>query len=458
MTTLQTLSTRNQDSASPAVERAQSGGNRADDAPGFSGVFDEVLNEFPDSEPDDTEQTTDSESAESQPGIDNGQAGEGELAPQIQSVGDLSGLLTNAAAIDIASLATQELEGDQQNSAKAEANQIRQDGARSDSAQSKTDLLAQLAGSNRKASIQERPGLQNQQTPTQSSTQGTEVAANPSDIKPESTKPSAVDQANQKQAAVQQPVESQQPVQSSKIQVAQVAQAMTADVSRNARSLDGVRSINEIAGFAAKSRVISGSESSSGAGSDQGGLDLGNRSKNTSRILQTKQPEDGGAIQRQQVIAQVQRGLASIMNTKGGSMKLRLSPEHLGEVNIQLMTKDGHVSVKIDAKNNETREMLKDGLEGLRNAMESRGVRVDDLSIEGRQSSSFQRMFSEGGADGAQDQAGQRQNQSDSRSSHEHADNGGGGQESNEIGGIEDGHVDSEPRGIWTDLGLDAIA
>ncbi len=455
MTTLQTLSTRSQDSASPAIERAQSRDVRADDAPGFSGVFDEVLNEFPESEPEDTEQSTDSKNAESQPGAGGGEAGQGEVAPHVQSVGDLAAQLTNAAAIDIAGLATQELEGLQQNSTKAEANQIREEGARSDSAQSKSDLLAQLAGSNRKPSIQERPAIQNQQASALSSTPRSEVTANASDIKPEATKPSVLDQTNQKHAAIQQPVDSQQPVQSSKLQVAQVAQAMTADISRTARSLDGVRSINEIAGFAGKSRVISGSESSGGAASDQGGHDLGSRSQNTSKILQTKQPEDNGAVQRQQVMAQVQRGLASIMNTKGGSMKLRLSPEHLGEVNIQLMTKDGHVSVKIDAKNDETRAMLKDGLEGLRSAMESRGVRVDDLSIEGRQSSGFQKLFGDGAHDGTQDGAGQRQSQSDPRGSHERE--GGGGQEGDGLG-VDNENEDSEQRGIWTDLGLDAIA
>ncbi|MBL4810531.1 MAG: flagellar hook-length control protein FliK, partial [Phycisphaerales bacterium] len=421
MTTLQTLSTRNQDSASSVVQRAQTNSLRADDAPGFAGVFSEILNEFPGSESGNAEQTDDSENAETQPGTENGQDNLGKGAPRVKSVGDLAGLLTNAAMIDVAALATQELQGLGQNSAKAQANQIREDGARSDSAQSKTELLAKLAAS-RAGHNQEPAAAQNQQTSTRTLAQGTEAAVNSSDTKPEASKPSALDQANQKQTAVQQSVESQQslkiqnPQPPQSTQMAQVAQAITADTSRNARPLEGLRSINEIAGFSGKSRAVMASDSSGSAGSDQSGLDLGNRSKNTSKILQTKQPDDDRAVQRQQVMAQVQRGLASIMNTKGGSMKLRLSPEHLGEVNIQLMTKDGHVSVKIDAKNDETREMLKDGLEALRSAMESRGVRVDDLSVQGRQQTDFQRMFGDTG----QEASGHQQNPSDSRNPHPH--------------------------------------
>ena len=151
-------------------------------------------------------------------------------------------------------------------------------------------------------------------------------------------------------------------------------------------------------------------------------------------------------------MAQVQRGLASIMNTKGGTMKLRLSPEHLGQVNIQLVTKNGHVSIKIDAETDQARSMLKDGLEGLRSAMESRGVQVDDLSIEGRQRTEFERLFGD-----AHQSNTQQRGSSEQHESNNHPDQSAHTNDDAQAADT-DQHDSNTPRGIWTELGLDAIA
>jgi flagellar hook-length control protein FliK len=151
-------------------------------------------------------------------------------------------------------------------------------------------------------------------------------------------------------------------------------------------------------------------------------------------------------------MAQVQRGLASIMNTKGGSMKIRLSPEHLGEVNIQLSTKDGHVSVKIEAEHEHTTKVLKEGLDGLRQAIESRGASVDELTVDARNRTGFSQILGDPGQSGEtgdQPRHGQQdsEHKSSSNSSIQHAQ-----------AHAEDDEHRQTPQGIWTELGLDAIA
>lgn len=364
----------------------------------------------------------------------------GAFSQRVHSAGDLAQLLNNAATIDLAGLASQQL-GDQvsiQQSVEQSAVQQRQTVEQSPDSTVPKPVQNTDDGGNDRRFFQTAHGLNQGSAQRMQSQEVAEVGAAGRGMK-------SLELPAEKQSALQS-AENLQPSASAKIQATQVAQSQSVDTSRVARRLDGLRSINEIASVAGKSRVVAGSEASGKAGGDQGGLDLGNKSQSTAKLMQAK-PSDERAMQRREVMAQVQRGLASIMNTKGGSMKIRLSPEHLGEVNIQLATKDGHVRVMIDAERDQTRSMLKDGLEGLRNAMESRGVQVDELRIEGRQPTEFERLFGDAGGDQysqRHDSDGQEQRQEQSGD--------------NAIGGDRNEDTNDEPRGIWTDLGLDAIA
>ena len=472
MTTLQTLSTRDPLSASSELLRAQTGGLNARTALGGERGFGGVLEAFTNAEPDEAieqaervdqvddssegdEQESDEVATDDPDASKDSQLGEGSessenqqvdggLSQRISSAGDVTLLLNNAASIDLAGLASGQL-GDQvsiQQSIQQSVEQsVEQDGG-------------QQAKSAEQAPVSSRP-KQSQNTDARvdhrfvhaasGSIQGGARGDHSQELGSVGVGVKPLEQPIEKQSAQHIP-DTQQQSTPAKVQVAQVAQTQVVDHSPTSRRLDGLRSMNEIASVAGRSRTVAGSESSGKAGADQGGLDLGNKSQTAAKLMQTK-PSDERAMQRQQVMAQVQRGLASIMNTKGGSMKIRLSPEHLGEVNIQLATKDGHVRVTIDAETDQTRSMLKEGLDGLRSALESRGVQVDDLRIEGRQQTEFERLFGDAG----QDQQHQRQNSD--RQEHRQAESGGG-----EVGGELNVDGDDEPRGIWTDLGLDAIA
>ncbi len=488
MTTLQTLSTRSTDSASVGLQRAQRSGFGAGDAPGFAGVLDafsrvdggrtdepEIAEEDLETSGADESEESDESSAVDGQGAgnavgDEGVDGEGVVVDRSQRIGTAAGLaqlLNNAAAVDLAGLASQQLAG--QTQGKPAASDVVE--------QPKPEVKAntanpQPAETNVPSGFERFIG-RGQTGTLQNALQGTESMGK-GEGKGEGGAPTVQntpqDQAALRQANAQSTVDaqqtaqqtaqqiaqqvaqqnSQQVAQPAKVQMAQVVQAQVADFNPNSRRLDGVRGINEIAGAGNKGQAVTGSESAGKAGADQGGLDLGNRPQNAGRLMEST-PTDDRAMQRQQIMAQVQRGLASIMNTKGGTMKLRLSPENLGEVNIKMTTKDGHVRVSIEAKNDETRSMLKEGLDGLRQSMESRGVRVDDLRVDGRVDgrvdAGFERFLGDSGQDG-------------SRSSRDqHEGRGGDGNGGDEDIGIEDGvGTKDTPGGIWTDFGLDAIA
>jgi len=465
MTTLQTLSTRNIHSADPSDLGAQSVNIGAGDAPGFAGVLeaftepDDAIEPLDESVAEDAAEDAGSDEvvAESSDGAKSGdgevgdEGSEGQIAEKhisqrVSSSGDLAMLLTNAASIDLAALASGQLkvQGTENQQAEPKSDQANPTGQKSSDSKSTQQTLG---------TVPDTPGVERADGRFQSDFAQRSMKNNESaGARAEGSagaKVNAHDQAAQKQAE-QAASDSKQVVQPDKAQIIQVSQSIVADMKGNSRRLEGLKPMSEIAEGASKARAVSGSESAGKAGGEQGGLDLGKRSQNANRLTDSK-PTDDRALMRQQVMAQVQRGLASIMNTQGGTMKIRLSPEHLGEVKIQLSTKDGHVRVQIDAKNDEARGMLKDGLEGLRSAMESRGVTVDDLSIQGRQQSEFDRLFGGGGQGGARDQnPGDRPQSDDQRASQ---DNGGEDQVS-ETGE----EASSESRGVWTELGLDAIA
>jgi len=471
MTTLQTLSTRSTDSASVNLQRAQRSSFGAGDAPGFAGVLDafsagdaeDGIERVDESESEvgdeNSEKIGADESDESSGGDAQGAdgvtgAGEGvgdDRSQRINTAADLAQLLNNAAAIDLAGLANGQLGG--QTQGKAVAQQVDEE-PKSDAKANRTNRqptetiapsdFERFVGRGQSLALQN--ALQGAESVVAKGEGGAVAQTNPQDQG--DLRRANVQAAADAQQSIQQIT--QQSTQTAKVQLAQVVQSQAADLNPNSRRLEGVRGINEIAA-AKQGQAVTGSESNGKAGADQGGLDLGNRSQNTARLMDSK-PSDDRAMQRQQIIAQVQRGLASIMNTKGGTMKLRLSPENLGEVNIKLSTKDGHVRVAIEAKNDETRSMLKEGLDGLRSAMESRGVQVDDLRVDGRVESGFERFMSDSGPDDSRDHRDQQDDPGASR------DGGDGGDAGDDVG-VDDGFgMKDTPQGIWTDLGLDAIA
>jgi flagellar hook-length control protein FliK len=79
--------------------------------------------------------------------------------------------------------------------------------------------------------------------------------------------------------------------------------------------------------------------------------------------------------------AQLASGLAAALRQRGGTITLRLNPESLGAVRVEMRIEDGTVSARIDAVRDETRQVLRAGLDGLRAAIEERGLVVHRVEI-----------------------------------------------------------------------------
>lgn len=151
------------------------------------------------------------------------------------------------------------------------------------------------------------------------------------------------------------------------------------------------------------------------------------------------------SVDRGAVIAQVQRGLASVMRSGGGEMTIRLRPDHLGELKIRVHAEDGAVRAVFETKTQGAREAIEHGLVKLREQLESRGVRVEDLRVDHRE-----QPTSDLGGDPAHDESHNPQDQGSRRSRHAPRSTGDAHSEP--------GTPIEEPRGIWTELGLDAVA
>jgi len=89
-------------------------------------------------------------------------------------------------------------------------------------------------------------------------------------------------------------------------------------------------------------------------------------------ILRGEQPE---------IAPQVAKGLATLLGRGGGSVQISLNPESLGRVRVDLNIHEGVVSARIEAEQEQARELLNQNLDRLRAMLEQRGLRVEKLEI-----------------------------------------------------------------------------
>lgn len=167
-------------------------------------------------------------------------------------------------------------------------------------------------------------------------------------------------------------------------------------------------------------------------------------------------PAAGNPGTREAVLNSVQRGLASVLTQGGGRMTVVLRPESLGEVRVRLEAKDGVVNARLSATTDAARRTLESGLDTLRTALESRGVRVESLRIDPPESQHQTAGADQPAQSDADGRGGQRR--------HAHGEGGprDGSEQSPEQAArnneTETVHGTTKTRGIWTELGIDAVA
>ena len=79
------------------------------------------------------------------------------------------------------------------------------------------------------------------------------------------------------------------------------------------------------------------------------------------------------------------RGMSAMLNQNGGMMRMRLEPDALGEVRIQMNLNRGSVSVSFEASSAEARGVIQQHLHTLEAALKAQGMNVEQLAVKGGQ-------------------------------------------------------------------------
>jgi flagellar hook-length control protein FliK len=95
----------------------------------------------------------------------------------------------------------------------------------------------------------------------------------------------------------------------------------------------------------------------------------------------TLAPTAQGAPSSDAAQAATLRGLAAAVQQRGGSVTLRLSPESLGNLKIEMSLDRGMVTVDLRAATPEAHELLSQSLGTLRSSLEARGLNVERLNV-----------------------------------------------------------------------------
>lgn len=166
--------------------------------------------------------------------------------------------------------------------------------------------------------------------------------------------------------------------------------------------------------------------------------------------LSNTQPESV----RASVMAQVQRGLASLLRSSSGDMTLRLTPSHLGTVQISVKRDGDRISIRMTASTPEARDLLSVGSKELMQTLEAKGVKVENFLLDmkpddlpGGDVTGFTSGF------GGDRDASSGQHQSGNRARPK-AD----GEDVIPFEGHAGEHDINRTNSIWSELGLDAIA
>lgn len=112
------------------------------------------------------------------------------------------------------------------------------------------------------------------------------------------------------------------------------------------------------------------------------GISLSN-ANNSATATQTRQGTAAtqGKADAEAVLRAASRGINSALAQRGGTITIRLIPETLGAIRMQVEVDAGRVSVRIEATNTQAAELLSANAASLRQSLESRGMLVERIQI-----------------------------------------------------------------------------
>jgi flagellar hook-length control protein FliK len=106
----------------------------------------------------------------------------------------------------------------------------------------------------------------------------------------------------------------------------------------------------------------------------------------------------------------VHRGLGAAVRQRGGSITIRLSPESMGQVRIEMTIRQGTVDVRIEASTDQARELLTRHADMLRSTLQQKGFGVERIDVHANPAPT---NGSRAGADASADQQQRRSPEQD---------------------------------------------
>lgn len=89
-----------------------------------------------------------------------------------------------------------------------------------------------------------------------------------------------------------------------------------------------------------------------------------------------------GKIQDQQNVQNMINSTQSLIRDGGGEMKVKLTPEGMGEVNLKVKVNDGKVDIQMVTESREAKKLLEAGLNDLRSNLESHRLNLDNFKVD----------------------------------------------------------------------------
>jgi flagellar hook-length control protein FliK len=190
------------------------------------------------------------------------------------------------------------------------------------------------------------------------------------------------------------------------------------------------------------------------AGTNAGNVGNQDNSANAGSLVEKMKGADLPAESRRSgVLAQVQRGLASLLRSGNGEMSLKLAPSNLGEVRIRVKSNGNQLRISFEATTSEATELLRSSAKELGENLRIKGIGIEHIRVEQSTTNTAgdatdASPTGDSPANQPNNQHNNQPNQDQSRQDHHNT-------AMTETG---DDRIDETPGSIWTELGLDATA
>lgn len=108
---------------------------------------------------------------------------------------------------------------------------------------------------------------------------------------------------------------------------------------------------------------------------------LQNIQDSLNQVNETTGVSDYSMVSPSQVIDQIVEQVKVQMNQDNTTLQMQLYPEHLGKIQINVVSKDGIMTAQIVAENDAAKQAIEGGLASLKESLENQNIKVDAIEV-----------------------------------------------------------------------------